>query len=86
MIETGVRLIIAYNSLLIIGIVILVLVILTAWLSPRVHRHPTWYLFMASWLIGAFAFVLIIGQQTGPPPQRGLCHFQAALDFAAPML
>ncbi|KAF8656281.1 hypothetical protein AX16_002717 [Volvariella volvacea WC 439] len=78
--------IIAYNVFEILGLVTLIPVILTAWFSRRVQRATTWFPFMASWIATTVAYSLLMGQQIGPPPNPGVCLFQASLIYATPAL
>lgn len=80
------QLIVAFNVLQIVGFLLLVPVILTAWLSPRVRRTSTWFSFVLSWVLSSVAYFILMGQQTGPPPNAGVCLFQAALIYATPAL
>lgn len=78
--------IVAFDVLQIVGFLLLVPVVLTAWRSPRVQRTSTWFAFVLSWVLSSVAFVIIVGQQTGPAPMAGVCLFQAALIYATPAL
>ncbi|KAJ7048051.1 hypothetical protein C8F01DRAFT_1198154 [Mycena amicta] len=64
----------------------LLLVMLTAWCSPKVHRTLSWYLFIASWMVFCVSYFLIAGQQVGPEPPFAVCVTQAALIYASPPL
>ncbi|KAF7313336.1 hypothetical protein HMN09_00489100 [Mycena chlorophos] len=69
-----------------IGLSGLILLVLTAALSKRVKRNPTWYNFVVSWIISciSYSFIFIIGQQEDP--QFGPCLFQESLIYGAPVL
>ncbi|KAJ6576547.1 hypothetical protein DFH09DRAFT_363315 [Mycena vulgaris] len=72
-----------FNSLQIFGLS-LVVVALTAWMSPRVHRISAWYSFMASWMFFCLLYFIMVGQQVGAEPPFGVCITQAALIYPAP--
>lgn len=80
------QLVFVYNALLITGLVLQLPVVLTAWLSPRIQRSSTWFPFLGSWIVSSLVYLLLVGQQTGPPPFFGLCVTQAALVYAVPVL
>ncbi|KAJ8521367.1 hypothetical protein ONZ45_g1942 [Pleurotus djamor] len=80
------HLIAAFNAVQITGLVLLLLVILTSWLSPKVKRSIPWYNIIISWIFSAFSFLLIIGKQTGPEPPFGLCLLQSIFIYAAPSM
>ncbi|KAK7440061.1 hypothetical protein VKT23_017311 [Stygiomarasmius scandens] len=73
-----------YNFLQVFGLISVLLVFSTAALSPRVRRATIWYIFMFGWIIWCISHLLLVGHQTGGPPARGLCTFQAALVYAGP--
>jgi hypothetical protein len=81
----GVRAFVALNF---VGGIGLLMVILTALLSPNVRRLPTWYNFCASWVVSCISYTLLTfgGQQTTPTPSYPLCSMQAALIYAVPPL
>ncbi|KAJ8473636.1 hypothetical protein ONZ45_g16221 [Pleurotus djamor] len=80
------HLIAAFNAVQITGLVLLLLVILTSWLSPKVKRSIPWYNIIISWIFSAFSFLLIIGKQMGPEPPFGLCLLQSIFIYAAPSM
>ncbi|KAI3615459.1 hypothetical protein WG66_011898 [Moniliophthora roreri] len=55
-------------------------------LYSSVQRHPTWYSFIASWIISCFSYSLLFfgGQLFAPKPSLGLCTAQASLVYGAP--
>ncbi|KAF9445361.1 hypothetical protein P691DRAFT_735097 [Macrolepiota fuliginosa MF-IS2] len=63
------------------------LILLTAFLSPQVFRHPTWFSFCLSWIVWGVSFSLLFfaGQQTHVTSQS-LCIAQSALVYAVPVL
>ncbi|KAH8823976.1 hypothetical protein DL96DRAFT_1713332 [Flagelloscypha sp. PMI_526] len=79
-----------YNALLILGFLINSSVILTAYISHRVHRSPNWYfaMFMWAWWCISYLLLMFTGyQQSGseaPVPPRALCTIQAAMIYAIP--
>ncbi|KAJ6531858.1 hypothetical protein B0H19DRAFT_459361 [Mycena capillaripes] len=76
-----------FNFLQIFGFLSIAIIVLTAWLSPRVRRTPAWYFFMSSWMFFCLSYFFIAGQQVGAePPPFGICVTQAALIYAAPPL
>ncbi|KAK7440068.1 hypothetical protein VKT23_017317 [Stygiomarasmius scandens] len=74
----------AYNALQLFGFISVVAVFFTAVASRSVRRSMIWYIFMLGWIIWCISYLLLIGQQTGTPPARALCTFQAALIYAGP--
>ncbi|KAF9032618.1 hypothetical protein BJ165DRAFT_1517190 [Panaeolus papilionaceus] len=83
-IDTG--LIIIFDVLSFFGLISILVVISTAWFSPRVHRTSLWFLFMSSFAFTSISNLLLLGQQTGRQPNFGLCIFQASLVYAAPVI
>lgn len=81
--EAGV---LAFVALNLAGGVGLVLVLITAALSRKVKRNPTWYSFCFSWVFYAVSYSLLFlaGEQTNPTPPYSLCSTQAALIYALP--
>ncbi|KAJ7639853.1 hypothetical protein DFH06DRAFT_1217351 [Mycena polygramma] len=75
-----------FNFFQIFGFLSIGMIMLTAWLSCRVHRTPAWYMFMAAWMVFCLSYFLIAGQQVGAEPLFGVCVTQAALIYAAPPL
>ncbi|KAJ7650201.1 hypothetical protein FB45DRAFT_887245 [Roridomyces roridus] len=75
-----------FNFFQIFGFLSLGIVVLTAWLSPTIHRTPAWYSFMATWMWFCVSYFLIAGQQVGPEPEFGVCVVQASLVYAGPPL
>lgn len=76
----------AFVALNLAGGVGLVLVLITAALSRKVKRTPTWYSFCFSWIFYAVSYSLLFlaGEQTNPTPPYSLCSTQAALIYALP--
>ncbi|KAL4264672.1 hypothetical protein AB1N83_003958 [Pleurotus pulmonarius] len=80
------QLITTYNVVLIVGLVLNILVVSVAYVSRRVQRCRSWYIFMMSWIILSLSFLFLLGQQTGPKPAFEICLAQAVLIYAAPPL
>ncbi|KAJ3976627.1 hypothetical protein EV361DRAFT_258694 [Lentinula raphanica] len=64
------------------------IMIITVFLSPAIHRQSTWVNLNISWIIACFvyAFLLPTGQLYNPDPQFGVCLFQAAAVYAVQSL
>jgi len=84
-IETLVWIFVALQGSGCIGILIL---LITAWLSPSVKRYPTWYSLGIAWVIQSFTYMLLFigGQQMNPKPDVTLCRFQASLVYACAVM
>jgi hypothetical protein len=65
------------------GFLSVAIVVVTAWLSPRIYRTSTWYSFMGSWMFFCLSYFVIVGQQVGAEPDFGVCLTQAALIYSA---
>ncbi|CAA7269619.1 unnamed protein product [Cyclocybe aegerita] len=78
------NLIIAFDALNVFAVVTLSTIFLTAWFSRQVRRVSTWFLYIFSWAIFSLGYLLILGNQTGPPPRQGLCFVQAMMIYATP--
>ncbi|KAJ7654422.1 hypothetical protein DFH06DRAFT_1202375 [Mycena polygramma] len=76
----------AFNSLLVAGLILLVVVILPPIFARNVRRTPLWFAFIGSWLLYCVSCLLLVGRQLGPDPPFKLCLFQAALIHAVPAL
>ena len=76
----------AFVALNLAGGVGLVLILMTAALSSKVKRSPTWYSFCFSWVFYAVSgsLLFLAGEQTNPTPPPSLCSTQAALIYALP--
>jgi hypothetical protein len=81
--EPVVSLLALYNALEIFGLVSLCAVLLTAIFSSKVQRTATWFSFINAWIFSCLGHLVLLGQQTGPQPEFGLCLFQAAVIYAA---
>lgn len=79
--------IVVYDSLLIASIAFLTFVLLTAYFKRRtILRTSSWFSLIISWLIYAVSYLFIAGYHTGPEPPFGLCVFQAASVYTAPVV
>ncbi|CAA7269634.1 unnamed protein product [Cyclocybe aegerita] len=77
--------IVAFDIIHIAGLIIIGSTVLTAWLSPRIRRGPMWFMFEIAWLSAPIGHLLLLGQQTGPPPSTGYCLFQATFVYGTPV-
>ncbi|THU97932.1 hypothetical protein K435DRAFT_838350 [Dendrothele bispora CBS 962.96] len=77
-----VKVFIAFQMVALVGSL---LTFITAF-SSSVRRHPTWYNFLASWIISCISYSLLFfgGELNEPKPSIGLCMTQASLIYAAP--
>ncbi|KAF8968130.1 hypothetical protein BDZ97DRAFT_1916349 [Flammula alnicola] len=82
----NVHFIIIFDILHIIGPVPLLAILLTAWRSSEVTRTSTQVMSLSSWIIFSVANLVILGQQTGPPPATSICLVQAMLIYSSPVL
>ena len=75
-----------YLTLNIIGGVGMLVMLLTAAASPKVHRLPTWYSFCIAWLLSSVSYTLLFisGQQFTSQPIYSVCFIQAALIYSMP--
>lgn len=72
---------ILFDVLDIVGLVVLVIVLLTALLSSKVKRTPTWYSFIVSGIIFSVSKLLLLGHQAGPVPNQTICFIQGILVY-----
>ncbi|KAF8968092.1 hypothetical protein BDZ97DRAFT_451415 [Flammula alnicola] len=82
------HLIIVYDVIYFVALVSVSILLLTAWLSPRIRRASTWFTALGTFIIGCSANLMLLGRQNGPPPSPGsrLCLTQAALIHASAIL
>ncbi|KAF8892346.1 hypothetical protein CPB84DRAFT_1963606 [Gymnopilus junonius] len=73
--------IVVFNSLEILGLSVLTVAIVTAWVSPTVKRTPTWYTFILAGILSSVVQLLLLRQQVGPPPNRTVCFVQGTLIY-----
>ncbi|EIN08027.1 hypothetical protein PUNSTDRAFT_135543 [Punctularia strigosozonata HHB-11173 SS5] len=64
------------------------LALLTASLSKKVYRMPTWFSFCSSWVLCSLTFILlpISGQLPGSHPPLALCVTQSSMIYASAVL
>ncbi|KAK0438606.1 hypothetical protein EV421DRAFT_954489 [Armillaria borealis] len=77
-----------FNCLQLLGLTLLLLVLLPALFSTRINRMRTWHTMILSGIIYNLCYMplMILGQQTGPPPSFAICLFQSCLIYCAPVL
>lgn len=75
-----------YLTLNLIGGVGMLVMLITAAASPKVHRLPTWYSFCIAWLLSSLSYTLLFisEQQFTPQPIFSACFIQAALIYSMP--
>lgn len=75
-----------YLTLNLIGGVGMLVMLITAAASPKVHRLPTWYSFCIAWLLSSLSYTLLFisEQQFTPQPIFSVCFIQAALIYSMP--
>lgn len=71
-----------------VGGTLLLITLVTAILAKDVKRNLSWISFCSAGIFSCVAYDLLffVGQQTGPPPDRGLCLVQSALVHAVPVM
>ncbi|KAL0945465.1 hypothetical protein HGRIS_000954 [Hohenbuehelia grisea] len=81
-------LLIAFNTILVAGLLLNLIILSVACLSRKVQRTATWMLFIVSWIVLCLSYLALAGQQMGQNsmPAFGFCLAQAALMYAAPPL
>ncbi|KAF9568277.1 hypothetical protein CPC08DRAFT_702702 [Agrocybe pediades] len=84
--RTILREIITYNIMNAVGLALLTIIVVTAWLSPTIHRIPTWFMLLFSFIVSCIGNLLIVGHQMGNQPPWKLCLLQAATTYSAPVL
>ncbi|KAJ6599770.1 hypothetical protein DFH09DRAFT_1128763 [Mycena vulgaris] len=72
-----------FNFLAASGFIMLLATVVSAALSPRIHRSKTWFSMIISWIVYATSYMLILGHQMGPQPPRGICGLQMLLIYAS---
>lgn len=75
-----------YNVFELSGLVLLVLVLLTALLSHKVIRAGIWFNLLTAGILSTISQVLLLRRQTGPEPARGICFLQAILVYPLTVL
>ncbi|ESK88614.1 hypothetical protein Moror_3112 [Moniliophthora roreri MCA 2997] len=74
-----------FNSLNILGLILLTFTIIPAIWSRTVHRMDAWYSLTISSMLYCISFLILIGHQFGKEPPFEICLFQAALIYAGPV-
>jgi hypothetical protein len=63
-----------------------ILLLILAWVPPifsRIaRRRKTWHTFMLPMLVFSTGRILLVGRQSGDPPNPTLCLIQAAVNYA----
>ncbi|KDR76232.1 hypothetical protein GALMADRAFT_247523 [Galerina marginata CBS 339.88] len=78
--------IIIFDVLFGAGVVFLLPILSVALYSRHIKRASTWYMVIGSWVITSLSNLILLGQQTGRPPNAGICLMQAMLIYATPVL
>ncbi|KAF9012145.1 hypothetical protein BDZ89DRAFT_483547 [Hymenopellis radicata] len=76
----------AFDTLVVIGFVMIAIVLVPAWRSSEIYRLKTWFALMIAGLVHSVSFFLVVGRQFGEEPAFGLCLLQASLIYGAPVL
>ncbi|KAF9035426.1 hypothetical protein BDZ89DRAFT_490296 [Hymenopellis radicata] len=75
-----------YDGVSFLGFFALLLTLLPATLSKRIHRTRPWYSFIASWMVFAFSFLLLVNNQIEDTPHFGTCVLQMVMVYSSPVL
>ncbi|KAF9014389.1 hypothetical protein BDZ89DRAFT_456013 [Hymenopellis radicata] len=75
-----------YDGVSFLGFFALLLTLLPATLSKPVHRTRPWYSFIASWMVFAFSFLLLVNNQIEDTPHFGTCVLQMVMVYSSPVL
>ncbi|PBK71596.1 hypothetical protein ARMSODRAFT_1002687 [Armillaria solidipes] len=80
--------IVAFDTLQVLGLVLLLALLAPAIFSPNVKRTATWFGMTVSVIIYcvSYSILMFVGGQDGPEPSAGVCLFQACLVHSAPIL
>ncbi|KAL0954462.1 hypothetical protein HGRIS_003435 [Hohenbuehelia grisea] len=84
--QAGYTLVAAYNAVNTVGLVLLALTFLPAWLTPSVQRSTAWITLMAGAIFYSLGALLIVGNQIGPSPSFGMCLTQATVMYSSPAM
>ncbi|TFK40428.1 hypothetical protein BDQ12DRAFT_497213 [Crucibulum laeve] len=76
--------IIAFDTLCILAIVLLVACILPVLLTSSIQRSKVWHGLLASWLAYSLSYIILMGHQSGPSPPHTVCVFQTLVIYGAP--
>ncbi|KAK0236699.1 hypothetical protein EDD85DRAFT_1023515 [Armillaria nabsnona] len=79
-------LVIAFDTLLVLGLVLLLALLAPALFSSNIKRTATWFGMIISLIIycASYSILMFIGGQDGPEPSPGVCLFQACLVHSTP--
>lgn len=69
-----------------VGLAFLLPILYTALRSTNIKRASTWFMVTGSWVVTSLSSLILVGQQTGPPPRTSICLMQAMLVYASPVL
>ncbi|KAF9446823.1 hypothetical protein P691DRAFT_803370 [Macrolepiota fuliginosa MF-IS2] len=76
--------IIVFDVLVFLAILLLVLALVPPFVFKNAARRKTWSTLMLSMLIFSVGEALLVGRQTGVPPNAAICLIQAAVNYATP--
>ncbi|PBK71601.1 hypothetical protein ARMSODRAFT_1083042 [Armillaria solidipes] len=81
-------LVVAFDTLQMSGLVLLLTLLAPALFSPNVKRTATWFGIIISVIIYcvSYSILMFIGGQDDPEPSPGVCLFQACLVYSTPIL
>ncbi|KAK0213580.1 hypothetical protein IW262DRAFT_1466891 [Armillaria fumosa] len=81
-------LVIAFDTLQMLGLVLLLALLAPALLSRNVKRTATWFGMIVSVIIYcvSYSILMFIGRQDDPEPTPGVCLFQVCLVYSTPIL
>ncbi|KAF8896323.1 hypothetical protein BD779DRAFT_1466301 [Infundibulicybe gibba] len=76
-----------FNILAVLGLVLMAMTLAPALLDTlHVHRSKSWCGQIVAWMVYSGGFLILYGRQDGPDPPFGICVFQAAMIYAAPVM
>ncbi|KAK0443892.1 uncharacterized protein EV420DRAFT_1013207 [Desarmillaria tabescens] len=76
-----------YDILSFLGFFFLLAVLLPAAFSKKIKRRRTWFSLIISWMMFAFSYLCLVGNQSGgDEPHFGTCLFQTLLVYSVPPL
>ncbi|KAK0463013.1 uncharacterized protein EV420DRAFT_1149858 [Desarmillaria tabescens] len=80
-------LVIAFDTLQVLGFVLTLALLAPALLSPNVKRTVTWFGMIVSGIVycASYSILMFIGAQGDQEPSTGVCLFQACLVHATPV-
>lgn len=79
--------VVAYDVLMFLSILLLVLALVPPFCSRNIVRRKTWHTLMLSMLVFAIGEILLVGQQAiNQTPNPELCLVQVAINQATPPL